>query len=147
MRKDPYIHQEYDSVALSFSKKVLTGLLHDELGYEGIISSDWQAVSNRSWGMDTTISKKDRYLMSIMAGMDQLAMMEDPELVNELVNEGRLPIERVKETARRTLTEKFRLGLFENPYVDTRKAADIVGSEEHRAVAQQAHLESIVLLY
>ncbi len=44
------------------------------------------------------------------------------------------------------MTEKFRLGLFENPYVDTRKAAEIVGSKEHKAVAQQAHLESIILL-
>lgn len=113
-----YIHSEYDSMAISFSKKVLTGLLRDELGYEGIISSDWQAVSSRSWGLDPEISQKDRYLMSIMAGMYQLAMREDPKLVNELVAEGRLPIERVKETARRTLTEKFRLGLFENPLFD-----------------------------
>ena len=141
-----YIYPDYDSVAISFSENMLAGLLRNELGFNGIISSDWQAVSLRSWGVDSAVSQKEKYLMAIMAGMDQLAVREDTTLVNELVSEGRLPLERVEEAARRTLMEKFRLGLFENPYVDTERAAEIVGSDEHRAVARQAHLESIVLL-
>jgi len=143
-----YVNAKYNpNVAQSFSSEVLTDLLRNELGYDGIISSDWRAVSDRAYGVDTNIvNQKERYLMTFNAGMEDLAIGQKPELVKELVEEGKLPIKKVKEVVSKLLEDKFTLGLFDNPYVDPQKAAEIVGSKEHRAISMRAHRESTVLL-
>ena len=65
--------------------------------------------------------------------------------LTELVNEGKVSQERIDDAARRILTIKFKLGLFENHYTD-RSNIDLIGSKEHREIGRRAVRESMVLL-
>jgi beta-glucosidase len=123
---------------------LLTGVLKDELGFQGFIVSDWQ-------GMDQ-INPDDYYasvVTSVNAGVDM--NMVPYEYVNfiqtmkDAVNNGDIPESRVDEAVRRILRVKFALGLFERPMPDT-KYQGTVRSREHLELARQAVRESLVLL-
>jgi beta-glucosidase-like glycosyl hydrolase len=118
------IGTEYDEVGFSFNKGIITDLLRHELGFEGIVCSDWGLITDttilgqdmpaRAWGVEY-LSELDRAARILAAGVDQFGGEQRPELIVQLVEEGRISEDRIDESVRRVLREKFVLGLFDNP--------------------------------
>jgi beta-glucosidase len=124
-------------------KKLLTDVLRGELGFEGLIVSDWQAIDELPGDYDSDVER------SVNAGIDMVMVPEHYArffaTLKTAVEKGRVPMARVDDAVRRILAAKFKLGLFERPLAD-RSLLPKVGSPEHRAVARQAVRESLVLL-
>lgn len=123
---------------------LLTKVLKDELGFNGFIVSDWQAMDQ--------IYPDDYYasvVTSVNAGVDMSMVPYDYlsfiETMKQAVNNGDIPESRVDEAVRRILRVKFALGLFENPMPDKKYQAT-VRSRAHLELARQAVRESLVLL-
>jgi len=135
-------------LAVNFSKYILTTVLRDQLHFEGAVCADWFAINGHGPLREDIISfsTKERYLMAINSGLDQIGGEIYVKPVLELVKEGKLSEERVNQAAKRILKWHFALGLFENPYVDEQAAAKIVRSEKNQKAGYQAQLESITLL-
>lgn len=124
-------------------KFFLTDVLKVELGFKGLLVSDWEAIGQVDSSYRNAVKK------CVEAGID-MAMVPSTwkmfqENLKDLVNSGEIPVSRIDEAVYRILLVKFRLGLFENPYVDE-SLSSVVGSAVHREVARQAVRESIVLL-
>ncbi len=124
-------------------KYLLTDVLKNELGFDGFIVSDWQAIDQIS---------EDYYeavVISINAGVDMNMVpynyIKFIETMKQAVNNGDIPEARVDDAVRRILRVKFALGLFENPMPDP-KYQGTVRSREHLEIARQAVRESLVLL-
>ena len=142
-------YSSWNGRKLSGHKHLLTDLLKGELGFQGLLISDWAAIDQL--GPDY---KKD-VEASINAGLDMVMIPKGPGRPNnyaefisdlkQLVAEGRVPMARIDDAVRRILRIKFQMGLFENPYTDPALTAEI-GSAAHRAVARQCVRESLVLL-
>src|SRR6478609_2742837 len=146
---------EHEEVGFGFNKSVLTGLLRERCGFDGIVCSDWGLITDqaimghdfaaRAWGVEH-LTPAERMIKVLDAGADQFGGEDDPGLLVSLVEDGRISEERLDASARRLLREKFLLGLFENPYVDAGAADAIVGSPEFRAAGEAAQRASIVVL-
>ncbi|KUM67934.1 glycoside hydrolase family 3 N-terminal domain-containing protein [Streptomyces curacoi] len=122
---------------------MINGVLKDRMGFGGFVISDWQAIDQIPGDQASDVRT------SVNAGLDMIMVpyaYKDfhATLVDE-VRAGRIGERRIDDAVSRILTQKFRLGLFEKPYADTSRAAQI-GSAEHRAVARRAAAESQVLL-
>jgi beta-glucosidase len=148
--------QTNEDVGFSFNKEIITGLLRDKYHFDGIVCTDWGIVTNmkmfgkkmipaRAWGMQNA-TEEERVLKIINAGVDQFGGEAVPEKVVKLVNEGKISMERIDNSVRRLLKIKFRLGLFDNPFVDVQNAINIVGNEKFKAAGDLAQRKSIVLL-
>jgi beta-glucosidase len=109
--------QTDEDVAMAFNRYILTDLLRDELGFEGVICTDWGVITGRIWGVEP-LTVEERYLKSIEAGVDQYGGESEPEYIVDLVNRGVIGEARIDESVRRILKNKFDLGLFESPFVD-----------------------------
>lgn len=135
----------FERVGMAFSRQVVTDLLRGELAFAGYVNSDTAIIEDRAWGLENK-SVPERVAASINSGTDVLSGFNTVDTIIGLADEGLVSHERVTEAAGRLLIELFQLGLFENPYVDAAKANDVVGSEEHRALALEMQRKSIVLL-
>jgi len=145
-----------EEVGFGFNRDVVTGILRERLGFDGVVCSDWGLVSDlhlpggsvwpaKAWGVEE-LSAEERLAKIIEAGCDQLGGESLPGLLVELVRSGRIPESRIDESARRLLRDKFRLGLFESPYVDPEQAVRVCGSPQFRAAGERAQRRSAVLL-
>lgn len=132
-----------DTVASAFSKRVVTGMLRGQLGYRGIVLSDW--LHAQPWGVES-LSKRDREGRMIAAGVDQFGGEHETSYILDLVKNGLVSKARLNQSARRILQPMFELGLFENPYVDPDAAGRIVNGPAFRAAADVAQRRAIVLL-
>jgi beta-glucosidase len=131
------------------NRHLLTEVLKDELGFRGILVSDWAAIDQLSPDYQFDIES------SINAGLDMIMIPAGPgernnyqdfaRLLKALVAEKRVSQLRIDDAVRRILRVKFQMGLFEEPFTDHRLTAQ-VGSKEHREVARQCVRESLVLL-
>jgi beta-glucosidase len=149
------IGTEYEEVGLGFNKGIVTDLLRGELGFDGIVCTDWGLVTDstimgqpmpaRAWGVEH-LDELSRVEMILNAGCDQLGGEARPELVIKLVELGRISEERIDVSVRRLLREKFILGLFDNPYVDPDHAAATVGKTEFVAGGAEAQRRAYTLL-
>ena len=92
------------------------------------------------------LSLEQRVEKAIAAGVDQFGGEASPEVIVQLVQSGRITEERINESIRRLLRDKFRLGLFDNPYLDPDSAEKIVGSQEFKKAGELAQRKAIVLL-
>ncbi len=122
---------------------LINEVLKKELGFEGIILSDWAGVKQLPG------THAEQIALAVNAGIDMI-MVPDTwrEFIRDmlaLVNDGAIPMERVDEAVYRILLAKFRLGLFEAPLAD-RSLIPLVGSQEHRDLARRAVAESVVVL-
>lgn len=144
----------YDTVAHAFSEVIIDDLLRGKMGFDGVICTDWGAVTGRAYGLED-IPVEERYVMAIEVGIDQFGgegaafgpfVAVTPDLIVDLVNSGRITESRIDESVSRLLNQIFRLGLFEKPYVNTSNAAAVVGSARNKALGFEAQLKSIVLL-
>jgi len=124
----------------------LQTVLRDEWGFDGVVVSDYTSVAELiNHGFAANMKEAAR--LSILAGLD-VDMMSNAYLdyLPELVNEGTVPIEAVDRAVRRVLQLKFRLGLFEKPYVDETLAPGIILKTESRDAARETAEKAAVLL-
>ena len=123
----PYLGGDAVDNSADQSAAVMTDLLRGELGYEGIIQTDWglNFVGAANAGADVLGGAGVRSTAQLVDGVDE-ALLTD--------------------ACRRILIAKFQLGLFENPYVDEDAAEAIIGSEAHKAVAKEAAAKSFTLV-
>ncbi len=140
-----YDGMTFEQVGSSFSKNVVTDLLRGKLGFQGYANSDTGVIEDRAWGMEKN-SVSERVAAAINVGTDTLSGFSTNKTITDLVGAGLISEERVTEAARRMLKEQFKLGLFENPYVDDSQAAAAVGSDANRAVGLDIQRKSVVLL-
>ncbi len=150
------VGQTSEDVGFAFNKDIITGLLRERYNFDGVICTDWSLLTDKAdgdmkiidatgWGVEH-LSVPERILKALDAGVDQFGGEASPEVIVELVETGQLPEARIDESARRLLRDKFRLGLFDNPYVDEQAAMELVGNDEFRAAGELAQRRSIVLL-
>jgi beta-glucosidase len=147
--------QTSENVAFSFNKDIITKLLREKYKYDGVVCTDWGLISDvnmgpsiwpaRAWGVEA-LSREERVLKVINAGVDQFGGESCAELVVKLVKDGKLTEKRVDESVTRLLRQKFILGLFENPYVDIDKAQQIVGKDEFKKAGEAAQRRAMTLL-
>ncbi|GAB3097653.1 glycoside hydrolase family 3 protein [Isoptericola nanjingensis] len=145
-----------EQVGFGFNRQILTRLLRDELGFDGVVCTDWGLVSDaeilgqpfpaRAWGVEH-LAPVDRLERILAAGADQLGGEACPELVVELVRAGRVTEARVDESVARLLREKFELGLFDGArYADADAAASVVGHPDLVAAGRRAQSRSVTPL-
>src|SRR3954471_519593 len=139
-------YSSWNGVKVSGSKRLLTEILKQELGFEGFLISDYNAIDQ------ITPNYKEAIRISIDAGMD-MAMVptryrEFYADVKSLVDEGKLPMSRIDDAVTRILRVKFAMGMMseKRSLVADPKLQKTFGSPEHRKIARQAVRESIVLL-
>lgn len=135
----------FEEVGFSYNKAIIQDLLRRKLGFTGIINSDTGPIDMMPWGVEK-LTLHQRYQKSTEAGVDIFSGTADPAILLETVKQGLVSEARINESVRRLLSEKFELGLFENPYVDAEKAGQLVGNAEFQQRADLAQRKSIVLL-
>jgi beta-glucosidase len=139
------IGTSYPEVAYAFNKDVLRGLLRGKLGYKGIINSDTGPIDMMPWGVEN-VSVIDRYKMALEAGVNIFSGSADPAQLIEALRKYPELMPYVDESVQLLLVEKFRLGLFENPYVNVEAAEKTVNKSAFKSRAELAMRKSIVLL-
>ncbi|MBG0852306.1 glycoside hydrolase family 3 C-terminal domain-containing protein [Streptomyces spinoverrucosus] len=122
---------------------MINGVLKGRMDFEGFVISDWAAIDQIPGDYASDVRT------SINAGLDMImvpyAYRDFRTTLIDEVRAGRINERRIDDAVSRILTQKFKLGLFEQPYADT-SGASRIGSAEHRAVAREAAAESQVLL-
>lgn len=139
-------YNSWNGVKASASKRLMTEILKDELGFEGFLISDYNAIEEIPGDYKTQIE------VSTNAGMDMFMVphryQEFYTLLRELVNEGKVPMARIDDAVTRILRVKFAMGLMDknrNLMAD-RRLHKSFGSAKHRAVARECVRQSLVLL-
>ena len=145
------VDQTNENVAFGFNREIITTLLRDSLNFKGVVCTDWNIITDskmgegRAWGVED-LSYKQRVKKVIDAGCDQFGGENVPELIVELVKEGKISETRIDTSVKRILRDKFKLGLFDDPYVDEKEAIKIAGKKEFRDKGKIAQAKSMVLL-
>jgi beta-glucosidase len=148
--------QTDENVAMSFNKTIITTLLREKYQYDGVVCTDWGLITDihlgddviwpaRAWGVEH-LSRPERVLKALEAGVDQFGGESCPEYVLELVEAGRLSEERIDESVRRLLRLKFQLGLFDNPFVDESQVPQVFGESDSIAAGLDSQQRSMTLL-
>ncbi|GHH40333.1 beta-glucosidase [Lentzea cavernae] len=143
-------------VGFGYNRQVVTGMLREGLGFDGVVLTDWELVMDnhvgdkvlpaRAWGVEH-LDAHGRMELILEAGADQFGGEECVEVLLELVAQGRVTEERIDESARRLLAVKFRLGLFDDPFVDEDRAAEVLGRQDFRDEGHAAQARSVTVLH
>lgn len=140
-------HNELNGIPCHMNKWLMTDLFRNKWGFDGFYVSDWMDIERIETVHHAAKDFKEAVKLSVNAGMDMhMHGPNFPEAVIELVNEGKLSIERVNEACSKILTAKFKLGLFENRFVDLNKINEHVLTVEHKELALETAQKGIVLL-
>ena len=137
-----------NGVPVHANRELLTEWLKEDLGWDGMIVTDWSDINNLYTRERIAKDKKDAIRIAINAGID---MSMDPYDVNfctllkELVQEGAVPMSRIDDAVRRVLRLKYRLGLFDQPNTLVKDYPEFA-SAEHKALALASAEECEVLL-
>jgi len=149
-----------ENVGNSFSKYIINDLLRGEYKYDGVVCTDWMITANvtgvdkfegKCWGVEN-LTEAERHYKVIMAGVDQFGGNNAKGPVLEAYSIGVkesgevLMRKRFEESAVRLLRNIFRVGLFENPYLDAEKTKITVGNPEFMKAGYEAQLRSVVML-
>src|SRR5215831_927519 len=140
-------YNEVWGIPAHINKYLLTDILRKEWGFNGLVVSDYFAINDVSTLHKITPSLDSAGLLAFKAGVN----IETPDPggfknLKQLVTSGKITTKELDECVMRILITKFRLGLFDDPYVDADKAEEIVGNAQKRAVAYKAAQEAMVLL-
>lgn len=154
-----------EPVGTGFSAQLIDGLLRGRFGYDGLVISDWGIVNDcpkacraptaaapqgpqwigMPWGVEASTAEQ-RVAKGVNAGIDQFGGLDDPAPVLAAVRDGLLQPQRLDQSVSRVLLLKFRLGLFDNPFVDPAVAARIVGNPKTAIEAEQVQARALVVL-
>ena len=150
-----------ENVGNGFSKYIVTDLLRDKYGYEGVVCTDWlitgdegktpDVFAGKSWGTEK-MTLAERHYKVMMAGVDQFGGNNDIKPVLEAYQMGikehgeAFMRARFEQSAVRLLLNIFRVGLFENAYLDPEETQTIVGKSEYMKAGYDAQLKSIVMI-
>ena len=140
-------YPEIDDVPEHSSEMWNTRVLRQELGFRGIVVSEGGGFGTLIYE-NIVPTQKEAGAIALQAGVD-MNITYEPAYMGPLVEnvlEGKVPERLIDRALRRVLDLKFRLGLFEHPYVDVKQAEQVVHSKEHQQLALQTARESIVLL-
>lgn len=150
-----------ENVGNGFSKYFITNLLREKYKFDGVVCTDWLITSDegktpgdfagKCWGAES-LSIAERHYKVLMAGVDQFGGNNDKLPIIEAYNIGikehgeKFMRGRFEKSAKRLLLNIFRVGLFENPYLDVQNTVQTVGNPEFMKKGYDAQLKSVVLL-
>ena len=156
---------ELQPYGFAYNKPFIDGLLRGKMGYKGYINSDTGIVHNMCWGVEM-LDKAERIGFAVnQAGVDVISGLFDHELGMEAYNRGKndyydthpvpegfkkedlvLTDECIDRAVTRTMAEMFELGMFDNPYRDSKVSEETAASKEDWDKAMKAHRQSVTLL-
>lgn len=152
--------QSAEKVANNFNADIIGKQLRDEVGYDGVICTDWAVTadeihpgihSGKPYGVES-LSVAERHAKALMAGVDQFGGNNDKvpvlqafDIMAKTMGEEAM-MARIRQSATRLLRNIFRTGLFENPYLDPAETAKIVGNPTFMAKGYEAQVKSIVMI-
>ncbi len=141
-------YPEIDGEVVGASKRILTDLLRDELGFEGLVVSDYETLIMLNNFHFITENYADAAAKAMQAGIDvELPTSEcyaDP--LKKALEQGKINIEDIDRAVSRHLQEKFDLGLFDSPYVDEESVIEVFETADQRRLAREIAAKSMVLL-
>ncbi len=156
------LDQKYgENVGNSYSKYLIQDLLREELGYEGVVCTDWgithdigeaeETFAGKCWGVEH-LTEAQRHCKALEAGVDQFGgnnkvapVMEAYRMLCEKYGTEAADA-RFRRSAYRLLLNIFRTGLFENPYLDLEKSLQTVGCPAYTKKGYESQLKSVTLL-
>lgn len=143
-------YNDYDGVPISGSAHWLIDRLRHEMGFKGYVVSDSEAVEYLHSKHSTAATTKEAVFQAIEGGVNVRTNFTPPETyvlpLRELVKEGRVSTKTLDSRVADVLRIKFQLGLFDHPYVDPKRADEVVLNDDHQTVGLRAARESMVLL-
>ncbi|WP_316317554.1 glycoside hydrolase family 3 N-terminal domain-containing protein [Clavibacter michiganensis] len=140
-------YNSIDGVPVTGSAEYLVGLLRDRLGFEGLITSDLEAVSQLFPKHGTAADIPHAFAQALRAGVNaDLDNTVSTRVILEAVHEGLLSIDELDAAAAGSLRAKLELGLFERPYVDLDRVPETLDSESDRALSRAVAEKSVILL-
>ena len=141
-------YQEIDGLPCAASRELLTTILRDEWGFDGIVVSDYYAVMMLNTFHRVAADRIEAARQALTAGIDMELPRNDcyTEAITAKVAAGEFPLDIIDLAAARVLKMKFMLGLFEKPYVEDPDVIKIFDTADNRALALEAARKSIVLL-
>ena len=149
-----------ENVGNAFNKYLITDLLRGKYGYEGVVCTDWMITKDvnavdqfqgKCWGVEK-MTEAERHYKAIAAGVDQFGGNNEMGPVIEAYKMGvaengeEFMRHRFEQSAVRLLRNIFRVGLFENPYLDVAETEKIVGNPDFMKAGYDAQLRSVVML-
>lgn len=135
-----------DGIPCTGNKWLMTDLLRNQWGFKGFVYSDLQSIEGIAQTHHCAADYEDAGVMALKAGVD---MDLEGNSYKHLVNaygKGKVTDDDINRAVRNVLRKKFEMGLFENPYVDPKQAAQIVRNSDHRTVAREVARQGVVLL-
>ncbi len=141
-------YHDIDGIACAASKELLTDILRGELGFEGIVVSDYNNIKMLHTEHRVAENMQQAGVLALEAGLDIELPRTDcyGELLIDAVKQGLIGIEIVDQAVRRHLKIKFELGLFDNRYIRVDEVTKVFETKEQRELAREIGRESIVLL-
>ena len=145
-------YNEVDGVPSHANRWLLRDVLREEWGFVGFVVSDYYAIWEladrpETHGHHVAADKREACVLAVRAGVNiELPEPDCYKHLVDLVRDGTLAERELDDLVAPMLLAKFRMGLFDDPYVDPDLAERVVGSEDHRAIALQAARETITLL-
>lgn len=139
---------EINGVPVHASKYLLTDVLRKELGFEGVVVTDWEDIIRLHTRHLVAATPRQAVVMAINAGIDMSMVPGDfsfADLLKEAVQKGEVPMSRINDAVRRILILKMKLGLFENPYPEKEAVANF-GQPQYQTLALDAAHEAMTLL-
>ncbi len=152
-----------EAVSANFNAHLLTEQLRGKYKFRGMVLSDWAVTQDcveacrtgqpaqapfqiaMPWGVES-LTRTQRFAKGMNAGIDQFGGVDSGQPFVDAVRDGTLSVARLDEAVARILNVKFDLGLFENPYVETDRAARIVGAPAFQREAMAAQSRALVML-
>jgi beta-glucosidase len=140
-------YNELDGVPCAVSRELLTDFLRGRLGFHGLVVSDYMAVETACNYHQVARDMQEAGIQAIRAGLDvELPSATAYGLLGDAVRKGLVDQATIDTSVRRVLEAKFKLGLFDNPYVDSGETLKVFANPEPREVSRLLALESMTLL-
>ncbi|WP_327313600.1 glycoside hydrolase family 3 protein [Streptomyces sp. NBC_01235] len=144
---------EWEEVGFAYNKGIVTELLRQRLGFDGIVCTDFGVITGmgdtfpaKAWGVEH-LSREQRVTRLLDSGVDQFGGEKDVSVLLDALSSGSVTEQQLEQPVRRLLREKFRLGLFDGDRViDPERANTVIGSAAHQALGVRAQQRSLVLL-